>query len=123
MRVYESDSIYINTYKKCLLCTKHTEFYRCNHRLVCYETLTSISLDVSEINDRKGTFFCIFIGPHLHSFTNFPVIREKNFTLIPYLLEEFGSSKISLLFRKLLLAFQSGNLVNIERVNVKLETG
>ncbi len=36
----------------------------------------------------------------MKSHKQFPVIREKNFTLISYFLEEFGSSKISHLFWK-----------------------
>ncbi len=73
---------------------------------------TGITIDVSGINEKfnigiycgaKDNFFCIFIGPDLHSHTKFPVIREKNFTVIPFLLEEFGSSTISHLFRKRLM--------------------
>ncbi len=51
----------------------------------------------------KDNFFCIFIGLDLHSYTKFPVIRENNFTLLTFLLEKFGSSTISHLFRKRLL--------------------
>ena len=43
------------------------------------------------------------IGSYIHQNTTFRIIREKNFTLITCLLEEFGSSTISHLFRKRLL--------------------
>ncbi len=55
-----------------------------------------MALDVSRINETfnigihygaKDNFFCIFIGPDLHSYIKFPVNREKNFTFIPFLLE------------------------------------
>ncbi len=74
-----------------------------------------MTLDVSGINEKfdidiyygvKDNFFCFFIGPDLHSYAKFPVIREKNFTLIPCLLEEFGSSTISQLFQKRILLAQ-----------------
>ena len=63
-------------------------------------------VDISGINEKfnigiyygaKDNFFCIFIGPE---YTKFPVIRENNFTLIAFLVEEFGSSTISYLFQK-----------------------
>ena len=75
-------------------------------------------LDVSGINEKfnidiyygaKDNFFCFSIGPDLHSYAKFPVIRKKNFTLIPFLLEEFGSSTISQLFRKRLLEVDDRN--------------
>ncbi len=70
-------------------------------------------LDVSGISEKlnigiyrgtKDNIFCIFIGPDLHSYTKFPLIRENDSTLIPFLLEEFGSSTIlAHLFRNRLL--------------------
>ncbi len=42
----------------------------------------------------QENFFCSFIGPDFHSYTKFPVIMEKNFSLIPSLLQEFCSSPI-----------------------------
>ncbi len=65
-------------------------------------------IDVSGINEKfnigiyygtEDNFFCIFIGPDFHSYTKFPVIRKNNFTLIPFVLEEFCSSTTSHLFR------------------------
>ncbi len=69
-------------------------------------------IDVSGINekfcigifcDARGNFFYIFIGPDVHSYTKFPIIRENNFTLIPFVVGKFGSSTTSHLFRKCLL--------------------
>ncbi len=51
----------------------------------------------------KDNFLCIFIGLDLHSYNKFPVIRERNFTLLTFLPEEFGSTTILHLFRKRLL--------------------
>ncbi len=45
------------------------------------------------------------IGSYLHQNTKLLFTREKTFTLIPCLLEEFGSSTISHLFRKHLLPY------------------
>ena len=71
-----------------------------------------LEIDVSGIKEKfnigiycgaKDNFFCIFIGSDLHSYTKFPVVRVKDFTLIPFLQEEFGSYTISHLFRKRLI--------------------
>ena len=68
-----------------------------------------IAIDVSGINEKfnigiyygtNDNFFCIFIGPDLHSYPKFPVVRENNFSLIPFILEEFGSSTTLHLFWK-----------------------
>ena len=81
--------------------------------LAHYFTWTIISIDVYGMNEKfnigiyygaKDNLFCIFIGSDLHSYTRFPVIREKSFTLLTFLLEEFGSSTISHLFQKCLLS-------------------
>ncbi len=83
-------------------------------RLVLLEhiMIMLILLDISRMNEKfnigiycgaKDNFFCIFIGSDLQAYTKFPVSREKNFTFIAFLLEEFDSSAISHLFRKRLL--------------------
>ena len=48
------------------------------------------------------------IGSYSHQNTKFLFIREKTFTLTPCLLEEFGSSTISQLFRKCLMSVWHG---------------
>ncbi len=59
-------------------------------------------IDVSRINEKfKSKLklqWKLMVGSKFRSpsyYTKFLVIREKNFTLIPFLLEEFGSSTIS----------------------------
>ncbi len=43
----------------------------------------------------KDIIYCISIGPDLHQNAKCPVIRERNFILIPFFVEEFGPSKTS----------------------------
>ncbi len=61
---------------------------------------------------------------YVYQNTKFLVIREKNFTLIPCLLEELGSSTISHLFRKRLMPVAPLFMVRFSKFNIslKLET-